>query len=301
MTHLHMFVGRYASPVPPVIRKIGMTDLKDALAKGVDDFRAFPTHVIFLCLIYPVVGLMLARLKLSYDALSLLFPLAAGFALIGPFAATGLYELSRRRELGLDVSLKHAVGVRRFRSVAGILALGALLMAIFLLWIATAEAVYVAIFGNPPVASIPEFLHKIVSTPEGWMLIVVGNGIGFLFAAVVLTISVVSFPLLIDRDASAVDAVLTSVRAVQKNPVAIAALGTDRRRSVGDRLAAAVHGTCGRDAGAWALHPAFVPQAGGAGRPPMGSSQLGDGTSPDAPNEEDSGSDRRSRAGRDRS
>jgi uncharacterized membrane protein len=225
MTHLHMFVSPYASPVLPVIRKIGMTDLKDALGKGVDDFRAFPTHVIFLCLIYPVVGLVLARLTLSYDALSLLFPLAAGFALIGPFAATGLYELSRRRELGLEVSLKHAVGVRRFRSVAGILALGALLMAIFLLWIATAEAVYVAIFGNPPVASIPEFLHKIVSTPEGWMLIVVGNGIGFLFAAVVLTISVVSFPLLIDRDASAAVAVLTSVRAVLKNPVAIAAWG----------------------------------------------------------------------------
>lgn len=222
MTHLHVMVGSQASPALPAVRKIGLSDLKSALAKGIDDFWAFPTHVIFLSIIYPIVGLVLARLTVSYDFLPLLFPLAAGFALIGPFAATGLYELSRRRELGLDVSWKDALAARQSRSFDGILALGALLMMVFLLWIAVAEAIYIASFGF---VSIPRFLNEVFTTSQGWKLIVVGNAIGFLFALVVLAISVVSFPLLLDRDVGAVVALTTSVRAVLKNPLPMAVWG----------------------------------------------------------------------------
>jgi uncharacterized membrane protein len=225
MTHLHVMVGSDASPALPEVRKIGLTDLKEALAKGIDDFRAFPTHVIFLSIIYPIVGIALARLTLSYDFLPLLFPLAAGFALIGPVAATGLYELSRRRELGLDVEWKDAFGARRSPSIDSILALGGLLLGIFVLWIAVAQAIYVATFGYAPAASIPNFLSQLFTTPEGWTLIVVGNAVGFLFALTVLTISVVSFPLLLDRDVGAVVALLTSVRAVLRNPVPMVAWG----------------------------------------------------------------------------
>ena len=142
MTHLHVLAGSGAGPALPTVRKIAISDLKDALAKGIDDFKAFPTHVIFLSIIYPVVGLVLARLTLSYDLLPLLFPLAAGFALIGPFAAIGLYELSRQRELGLDVSWKDAFGARRSPSIDGIITLGVLLLIIFVLWIAIAESIY---------------------------------------------------------------------------------------------------------------------------------------------------------------
>ncbi len=225
MTQLHVMVGSDASPALPVVRKIGMMDLKDALAKGIDDFQAFPTHVIFLSFMYPIVGLVLGRLTLSYDFLPLLFPLAAGFALIGPFAATGLYELSRRREQGLDVSWTDAFGVRRSPSIDGILALGVLLMVVFLLWIAAAQAIYIANFGYTPAASIPNFLSQVFTTREGWTMIVVGNGVGFLFALAVLTISVVSFPLLLDRDVGAAVAILTSVRAVLRNPVPMAMWG----------------------------------------------------------------------------
>jgi uncharacterized membrane protein len=225
MTYLHVIAGSRASPALPVVRKIALSDLKDALAKGIDDFRAFPTHVIFLSVIYPVVGLVLAGLTLSYDLLPLLFPLAAGFALVGPFAAIGLYELSRRRELGLDVSWRDASGARRSRSTDGIIALGLLLLVIFVIWVAVAQAIYIANFGYAPAQLIPDFLSQVFTTPAGWMLIIVGNGIGFLFAAAVLTISVVSFPLLLDRDVGAVVAVLTSVRATLKNPLIIAAWG----------------------------------------------------------------------------
>src|SRR5215469_16395383 len=225
MTQLDMTVGSHASHALPIIRKIRMADLKDALEKGIYAFWAVPTHAIFLCIIYPVAALVLAQLTLNNNLLHLFFPLAAGFALIGPVAGLGLYELSRRRELGLDLSWTHAFGVWRSASIGGILALAALLAVIFLLWVAVSQAIYITIFGYAPPESIPDFLHRVFTTPEGWALIVVGNGVGFLFAVLVLMISVVSFPLLLDRDVGAAVAILTSVRVVLKNPLTMAMWG----------------------------------------------------------------------------
>ncbi len=224
MATLHAITGT-GSPVHPRVRKIGLADLKDALARGFADFSAMPTHVVFIGLIYPIIGIALGRLTLGYDVLSLLFPLAAGFALVGPFAAIGLYELSRRREQGLPTTWKNAFDVRHSPSFGAILVLGVLLMIIFAIWLAVAQAIYVANFGDAPAASVPHFIDQVLTTPAGWTLIVVGNGVGFLFALMVLTISVVSFPLLLDRDVGAAVAVLTSVRAVAANPVAMAAWG----------------------------------------------------------------------------
>jgi uncharacterized membrane protein len=223
MAYLHVITG--TSQTLPSVRTISFADLKDALAQGIDDFRAMPTHVVFLSLIYPIIGLMLARLAFGYDVLPLLFPLAAGFALIGPFAAIGLYELSRRREQGLDVAWRRAFDVVHSPSFGAILTLGLLLTAVFLVWVAVAQAIYVASFGYAPIASMPGFVHDVFTTKAGWHLIVVGNAVGFLFAVVVLTVSVISFPLLLDRDVGAAGAVLTSVRAVLANPVPMAAWG----------------------------------------------------------------------------
>jgi uncharacterized membrane protein len=225
MTQVHALMGAESTAGPPAIRTIGLMDLKDALARGISDFSAMPSHAIFLCLIYPIVGLILARVIVGYDVLSLLFPLAAGFALVGPFAAIGFYELSRQREQGLDPSWQDAFDVLHSPSRGAIAALGFLLLAVFVLWVAVAQAIYIANFGYQPAASIPDFLRQVFTTPAGWMLIIVGNGIGFLFALAVLILSVVSFPLLLDRDVGAVEAVLTSVRAVAANPVPMAIWG----------------------------------------------------------------------------
>jgi uncharacterized membrane protein len=225
MATSHLITGAAESPAHPVVRVIGPADLKDALAKGFQDFSAMPSHAMFLCVIYPFLGLVLGRLAFGYDVLPLLFPLAAGFALIGPFAALGLYELSRRREQGLDVSWRRALEVYRAPSFGAIMVLGVLLMAVFLVWLAVAQSIYVAYFGYAPAASMPDFVHQVFATPAGWALIIVGNGIGFLFALVVLTISVVSFPLLLDRDVGVAVAILTSIRAVQANPATLALWG----------------------------------------------------------------------------
>src|SRR5215475_4737634 len=104
MAYSHILVGASEPASEPIVRHITPADLKDALKQGYDDFTAMPSHAAFLCVIYPIIGILLAGATLGYALVPLLFPLAAGFALIGPFAALGLYELSRRRETGQEVS-----------------------------------------------------------------------------------------------------------------------------------------------------------------------------------------------------
>jgi uncharacterized membrane protein len=208
-----------------VVRKIGVSDLRDALRLGWEDFKAIPTHAVVLCVIYPVLGFVLFRLTVGYSVLPLLFPLAAGFTLIGPFAALGLYELSRRRERGEEAAAWDAMRVLRAPSFGAILELGVLLLVLFGTWIATADAIYIATFGHTPAANIPDFARRVLTTPQGWSLIIVGCGVGLLFAVVSLCVSVVSFPLMLDRHASAIDAIRTSLRAVTENPYPMAVWG----------------------------------------------------------------------------
>ena len=209
----------------PIIRTIGISDLFQALRLGWEDFKMVPSHAIMLCLIYPVLGLVLARMVVGYSVLPLLFPLAAGFALIGPFAALGLYELSRRIERGEQTPVWGALGVMRHPSIAAIIGLGTLLLALFVTWVVTAQALYVAAFGSESAAGIPEFATKMLTTPQGWWLIVAVCCVGFLFAVVALCISVVSFPLMLDRHVDLGDAIMTSLRAVAANPLPMAAWG----------------------------------------------------------------------------
>ena len=214
----------FAAPLPEV-RHIGIADLAEALARGLDDFAAYRTDVVFLCIVYPVIGLVLGRLAFGYGMLPLLFPLASGFALVGPFAAIGLYELSRRREQGATVAWPDAFGVVGSRSFGAIVVLGLLLVAIFLFWLIAAESIYEVTLGPEPPTSIGSFMRDVFTTVAGWTLIVVGVGVGFLFALLVLVIGVVSFPLLLDRDVGLAAAVATSVRAVFVNPGPMAIWG----------------------------------------------------------------------------
>lgn len=225
MTNSHVLVGAAAVPVQLAVRRIGLADLKDALAKGIGDFYAMPTHAIFLCAVYPVIGLVLARIAFGYSILPLIYPLASGFALVGPFAALGLYELSRRREAGLDASASHAFDVLQSSSIGAIAALGLILLMVFGIWIDVANDIYISNFGYASPASLAQFAHDVLTTPAGWTLIIVGNGVGLLFAALVLTVGVMSFPLLVDRDVGAAVALLTSIQVVLKNPLTMAAWG----------------------------------------------------------------------------
>ncbi|HKR18622.1 MAG TPA: DUF2189 domain-containing protein [Stellaceae bacterium] len=212
------------SPVP-MVRRIGLADLRDALIRGAADFGACRSDVIFLCAFYPLAGFVLGRMVFGAHMLPLLFPLVAGFALLGPLAAVGLLEMSRRRESGEKVTWATAFRVVYAPSFAAIVMLGLLLLAIFLLWMGAAALIYRFTLGPALPASPGAFVHDVFSTGHGWAMIGVGIGVGFLFAVLVLTISVVSFALLLDRDAGIDTAVATSIRVVTQNPAVMTAWG----------------------------------------------------------------------------
>lgn len=225
MAQAHILMGAPSQLSHLSIRRIGVNDLVDALKQGWNDFSAVPSHAVFLCVIYPIIGIAIAAFTLGYALVPLFYPLAAGFALIGPVAAIGLYELSRRRESGSDVSAGDALEVVYAPSIGAVVALSVLLMLLFVIWVATAQAIYVAHFGYGAPVSVSEFASTLFTTPQGWSLIVVGNAVGFLFAVAALVASAISFPLLLDRDVGAAVALATSARAVMKNPAVMGLWG----------------------------------------------------------------------------
>ncbi|HEX5957911.1 MAG TPA: DUF2189 domain-containing protein [Hyphomicrobiaceae bacterium] len=226
MAHTDVILPTEAGRELPGVRSITPMDLWDVLAKGVDDFRAMPTHAIFLSLIYPLAGLAVAYWTFGFNIVPLLYPLLAGFALIGPFAAVGLYELSRRREMGLDTSGRHAFDILHSPSLWSILALGLLLLALFGVWLGVAHGLYVSLFGvdERPITLV-ELWRRITTTPEGHRLLWTGNLVGALFALTSFALSVISFPLLLDRNVGMATAIVTSVRAILRNPLTMALWG----------------------------------------------------------------------------
>jgi len=209
----------------PEINHISFGDIYEVLGKGFEDFRKKPSHMIFLCIFYPIFGLILVRLTFGYDIVPLLYPLIAGFALLGPLAAIGLYEISRRREAGQDVSWRHAFGIFYAPSIWSIVILGGLLMCIFFAWLLTADIIYASLFGTYQPNSPVDLLNRIVNTTEGHQLIVLGNSTGLLFAFSVFIISAISFPMLLDKHVSAATAVITSMRVIYHNPIAMLGWG----------------------------------------------------------------------------
>ena len=202
----------------PEVQRITMADLKAALRQGVDDFTTCRTDVMFLCLIYPVIGLFIAMAEAKGGVLPLLFPTAAGFALVGPFFAIGLYEMSRQREMTGKIRWLDMFGVLRAPSIGAIALLGLLLMALFLAWLAVAQGIYALTLGPAPPLSAGAFLREAFTTQAGWVMIGLGWAAGALFAAGVLAVSVVSFPLMLDRPVTLRTAMEVSLTAVARNP-----------------------------------------------------------------------------------
>ena len=160
----HVYFGPEAVAATPRVRRFSAGDCFSALKEGLDDFLAMPTYPVFVGLFYAVAGIALFAMTSLGNALHLAFPLAAGFALIGPFVAIGLYEMSRRRERGLAVRGRDAFTVLRSPALPSILAFGLVLLAIFAAWIFAAELIYVWLYGPNPPAAANSFLRDVLTT-----------------------------------------------------------------------------------------------------------------------------------------
>jgi uncharacterized membrane protein len=211
--------------VRPETRILMLEDLRLALRKGWADLEAMRSDVMFACLLYPLMGALLLALAARGDLTHLLFPVLSGFALVGPAAALGLYELSRRREAGLPVSWGAMFQVLRSPRFPRILMLSVFNGVIFMAWLLLADAIHSATLGSEAPTDLMALVTTALTTPAGWAMTVIGTAVGFVLAAAVLAVSVVSFPLLLDRDVSLPVAVMTSVQVARENPVVIAAWG----------------------------------------------------------------------------
>ncbi|MBX4867849.1 MULTISPECIES: DUF2189 domain-containing protein [Rhizobium] len=221
MAAFHVMTGASENFARPVVNRIGIADVFDALKRGLDDFSEKPSHYVFLCLMYPIAGIFLTLWTSGANLLPMVFPLISGFVLIGPIAAIGLYEISRRREEGLDTSWTHALEVRHSPALPSIVAVGLMLFGLFVVWLVTAQTLYTNLLGDVFPRTMTDFTRQVFGTAQGLQLIIWGNLIGFGFALVVLAISVITFPILLDRDVGAVAAVVTSIRATIINPVPV--------------------------------------------------------------------------------
>ncbi|QQR38990.1 DUF2189 domain-containing protein [Devosia rhizoryzae] len=225
MARMHIMAGVGDKLDMPAIRTISTNDLSDVLRRGAADFWAKPSHYILLILIYPIIGIVLTVWMEGFHTWPLLYPLVGGFALLGPIAALPLYEISRRREMGEDTSWSEALSVFRSPAIGSILAVGAMLLVLFTLWLTGAQALYESLFGASTPRTLTGLLTQVTSEPGGLTLLAAGSALGALFALVVLCTTVIAFPLLLDRDVGAYVAIETSMRAVMHNPVPMLAWG----------------------------------------------------------------------------
>lgn len=207
------------------IRRIGPGDIRVALALGWRDFLARPSAIIALFVVYPVIGFVLSYAAFDYALLPLVVPIIAGFAIVGPITAIGVFELSRRIERGATPRLAEALAVLRSPSFGAMLRVAVLLFGLFVLWLVAARQIVFATIGEQAPGALGAFLHMVATTEEGRTMFVLGNGVGFVFALVALSVGVFSLPMLVDGETSAGRAIATSVRACLANPMTMAGWG----------------------------------------------------------------------------
>ena len=216
MAVTHAFPANDMAATSAPVRTITAADLRAVLGEGYRDFLDKRGDLIFVGLIYPIIGFAAAVVSLGGALIPLFFPISAGIGFLGPVAALGFYELARRREAGQDSSWRHFFDVTRRPAWEAIVAVTGILFVLFFAWLAAAWILYAAFIGAMP-ETVGQFLAAVFTTPQGWALIVVGNLVGAAFAALVLTLSVVSMPMLVDCDTDARTALSTSWRAVMAN------------------------------------------------------------------------------------
>ena len=204
--------------VDPVVRSITAGDIAEALGEGLRDFQAVPLYGLAFGALYAAGGIAILLCLMAFGLVYLAYPLAAGFAMIGPFVATGLYEVSRRRETGQAISIGAIWATVKARGEIGWMAFVTLF--VFVIWMYQVRLLIALLLGlNASFSSLREFITVVLTTNEGLLFLAIGNAVGAALSLILFSLTVVSFPLLLDRDVDFVTAMVTSVRAVVTSPV----------------------------------------------------------------------------------
>jgi uncharacterized membrane protein len=205
-----------AQQVPTAnVRRLTGGDLAAALAAGWADYRAYPAYGLFFAAFYVIGGAFITYAMVTWGAFGWLVPAAAGFPLLAPFAAVGLYEVSRRRELGLPMRWGEILGTLRGRGDEQILAMGVIVFVAFGFWVIVAHGIFAIFMAESGVGG--ESL-ALFATPAGLGMLVVGGAVGGLMALAFFSITVVSLPLLVDRDVDFITAIIASLATMRANP-----------------------------------------------------------------------------------
>jgi uncharacterized membrane protein len=207
------------APPQLIVRKIAVLDVVEAVVEGLRDFQAAPFYGLFFGGIYAAGGILILIAATRGGIGYLVYPLAAGFALIGPFVATGLYEVSRRRECGEPLSAGAIFACIRRQGGRELGWMAFVTIFVFIVWMYQVRLLVALFLGLRSFTSVQEFVMVVLTTPEGWVFLAVGHVVGAILAVILYALTVVSFPLLLDRDVDFVTAMITSVRTVTLNPV----------------------------------------------------------------------------------
>lgn len=202
----------------PVVRPVSVSDIVESLASGLRDFQAAPTFGLVFGGAYALGGIAIVACTIGIGWSYLAYPLAAGFALVGPFAAVGLYEVSRRRAAGQPSTWDDVWRVVLAQGKRELGWMAFVTLFIFIFWMYQARLLVVLFLGLHFSASLRDFIVLVTTTPEGIIFLLIGNAVGAVLALVLFSLTVVSFPLLLERDLDFVTAMITSVRAVTLSP-----------------------------------------------------------------------------------
>ncbi|NDW46816.1 DUF2189 domain-containing protein [Ruegeria sp. PrR005] len=205
-------------PAPPEVNRLTADDIAASLKAGFADFLARPVMSGFFGLFYAVFGILFVWCLVWLGAVWMVIPAAIGFPLVAPFAAAGLYEMSRRLARGEAFGWRDILGVMTAQRNREMGWMAFVTLFIFWVWFYQFRTVLVIVLQDASFSSLDGFLNTVFFTPEGWIFLAIGTCVGGFLSAVLFTVTVVAMPMLLDREVDFITAMLTSVRVVRENP-----------------------------------------------------------------------------------